>query len=67
MTYLQEAVQLRSQLVNEWRSGSGRTPNLDKCGELLNRIKVLLFIDLNLCRFKVVDSLMNDVTDIFVV
>jgi len=41
MSALQEAMQLRSQLVNEWRSTSGRAPNLDKCGDLLNRIKIV--------------------------
>jgi 26S proteasome regulatory subunit N12 len=42
MGALQEAMQLRSQLVNEWRGSGGRAPNLDKCGDLLNRIKVVL-------------------------
>ena len=44
MSAIQEAMQLRSQLVNEWRSG--RTPNLEKCGDLLNRIKVIFLISL---------------------
>jgi 26S proteasome regulatory subunit N12 len=37
---LQEGLRLRQQLAAEW--GSGRSPNLDKCGDLLDRIKVLL-------------------------
>jgi len=37
---LQEGLRLRQQLATEW--GSGRSPNLDKCGELLDRIKIIL-------------------------
>lgn len=43
MSPIQEAMQLRSQLMNEWKAG-GRAPNLEKCGELLNRIKVVFDI-----------------------
>jgi len=37
---LQEAQALKQQLVTLWNSG--RCQNLDKCGELLNRIKIVL-------------------------
>jgi len=37
---LQEAQSLRQQLKNDWNSG--RCQNLDKCGELLDRLKVAL-------------------------
>jgi len=37
---LQEAIRLRQQLTNDW--ASGRCTNLDKCGDLLNRIKLIL-------------------------
>jgi len=40
MNALQEGIRLRQQLVSEW--GSGRSPNLDKCGELLARLKVVM-------------------------
>jgi len=40
MTSLQDAIRLRQQLVAEW--GGGRTPNLDKCEDLLSRVKVVL-------------------------
>lgn len=39
---LQEAVSLRGELAKEWNSGN--KPNLDKCGELLNRLKVCVTI-----------------------
>jgi len=41
MSAIQEAMQLRSQLVHEWRGTAGRAPNLDKCGELLTRLKIV--------------------------
>jgi 26S proteasome regulatory subunit N12 len=40
MGSLQEAMSLRQQLSVEWNKG--RNPNLDKCGELLNRLKIVL-------------------------
>ncbi|CAL8147544.1 unnamed protein product [Orchesella dallaii] len=40
MGSLQEAIRLRQQLAAEWNAG--RNPNLDKCGELLNRLKIVL-------------------------
>jgi len=40
MGSLQEAKTLRQQLAKEWNAG--RNPNLDKCGELLSRLKIVL-------------------------
>jgi len=37
---VQEAVRLKQQLVTEW--AAGKCKNLDKCGELLNRMKLVL-------------------------
>jgi len=39
-TILQEAIRLRQQLGTEWNGG--RCSSLDKCGDLLNKIKVIL-------------------------
>lgn len=38
-TILQEAIRLRQQLGTEWNGG--RCSSLDKCGDLLNKIKVV--------------------------
>lgn len=50
---LQEAVSLRRELTKEWNSGN--KPNLDKCGELLNRLKVKKSVTLTVIKRYMVD------------